>query len=219
MKKVFLSFKIYNLFIGIIIFQVCNLNMDAQYPFKLNDKDFKAYNFKVPIITDTPTLNSGMPLEVMAGYLIFDSLAHTQNLDSVEAFIERIKNTDTLKMICKYLLITDNYNPILLRQNYFYNDTIQRFTSLPFSLREIIYEAIYNSNQFDYLDKLILMSSYVYKIKVFDIYSIYDSTSFSAPTEKDISCTIEKKFKGNIAASCNNYFMNNNTIYNSNNQN
>ncbi len=200
---------------GIILIAVFSLNLYSQtYPFQLNGKNFKAYHFKVQRITDTPTLNSGMPLDVMVSYIMFDSLAHSQNFDSVANYIDRIKNTDTLKMICKYFLKVGNYNPMLLKQNFFYNDTIQRFSSDPFSLRDVIYDAILSSNKFDYLDKLILTSDFIYKIKVADVYSIYDSTSYVAPTEKDITCTIEKKFKGNIVASCNSFFMNNNTLYN-----
>ena len=66
---------------------------------------------KTPRLQSYPPFNTGMPLEVVIGYIYIDSLRKQWSRD-VDSFFGRMTNSDTLRQALKYLYNVDDYDPI-----------------------------------------------------------------------------------------------------------
>lgn len=150
-------------------------------------------------------LNTGMPFEVLLSYIAFDSLCTSSNYNDWINFLEN-QNTfnDTLKTIYKFLYKTVDYNPVLFDKN-------KRFTNVDFNIHpmsilrnlEDKLELVSNNPM---LDKALLFSSYILKIKIDTIINKIDPLSYDGNTITFVKATIIDTIKGKIAPL--NYYFN-----------
>jgi hypothetical protein len=75
------------------------------------------YQTQFPIIRTIPPLNTGMPTDVIIGYIALDSLLRFASETSVDSLLnEWTTLNDTLKWSVKYLYKLNDYNPIIFNQ-------------------------------------------------------------------------------------------------------
>ncbi|HZV13327.1 MAG TPA: hypothetical protein VFA55_08930 [Candidatus Kapabacteria bacterium] len=68
--------------------------------------------YKLPYLTSYPPLNSGMPFDVMVGYIYGDSLARYAGLKATDNAIANMYYADTIRELAKYMYELDDYNPV-----------------------------------------------------------------------------------------------------------
>ncbi len=75
------------------------------------------YHHTFPILQSLPPLNSGMPWDVMAAYIVADSIARFDATNMVERGLRLARTlNDTIRGIARYLYAMADYNPVLLKQ-------------------------------------------------------------------------------------------------------
>ncbi|MDP4198272.1 MAG: hypothetical protein Q8922_05145 [Bacteroidota bacterium] len=72
--------------------------------------------FSYPVLTSYPPLSTGMPLEVLIGYIYFDSLSRTMPLARIDSFFNALGYSDTLKYALKFAYEIDDYDPVSFSQ-------------------------------------------------------------------------------------------------------
>ena len=89
------------------------------------DSNTAMYQIKYPIIRSIPPLSTGMPFDVLIGYVYLDSLMRFSRPRQTDSLIKSWNSlNDTLKNAIKYLYKLEDYNPIIFRQ---YWDEVRNF--------------------------------------------------------------------------------------------
>jgi hypothetical protein len=73
----------------------------------------RAYIDSAAHVTTFPPLNTGMPYDVLLGYLGMDSLCRTTPGIVIDSLLQVVKYSDTTRYALKYLYEVDDYNPLL----------------------------------------------------------------------------------------------------------
>lgn len=73
----------------------------------------RAYVDSTDHVSSFPPLNSGMPLDVLNGYIIFDSICRTASNNAVDSLYDIATYSDTSRKMLKYLYGMVDYNPML----------------------------------------------------------------------------------------------------------
>ena len=73
----------------------------------------RAYLDSVAHVTTFPPLNSGMPYDVMIGYIDMDSVCRTATANQIDSVYSVATYSDTSRYALKYLYEVDDYNPLL----------------------------------------------------------------------------------------------------------
>jgi len=124
-------------------------------------------------------------------------------------YFTSLEKTDTIKMLFKQIYLSMDNDSIFSDESL--NLTSAIFENIPDKTQIIsdLKHYLYVSNNYSYLDKLIMISDCIYKIKVKSLRHIFDSTNNRNIDSYEIASTIYKKFKGNFVPTC--YIENNQT--------
>jgi hypothetical protein len=96
---------------------------------------------RFPLPTITPPLNSGMPYDVMIGYIMGDSLARGMSRAKQDSMLRDLTYSDTLKYALKYLYEMADHDPIRFYQWGLFRPVPDLYPSSPAVLRNRIVEA------------------------------------------------------------------------------
>jgi len=66
--------------------------------------------YQIQLPSNYPPLQTGMPYDIMLGYVYFDSLTRAFTYDSLMSIIPLLNYSDTLKYAMKYLYKLDDYD-------------------------------------------------------------------------------------------------------------
>ncbi len=157
-----------------------------------------------PRLQSFPPLNTGMPLDVLIGYIYLDSL-RKQNSNSVKDFIVMMGNSDTLRHVLKYLYEIDDYDPIKL-MNYLRTSPAPR-TRYYESSGEAIRDGIlwHTADVLPDTERtaMICYADVIARIVVTGLESRYDSVRGSAfPNQVIVSSQVIDTIKGHVLPSC-----------------
>ncbi len=152
-------------------------------------------------------LNTGMPFEVLLSYIALDSLCTKNDYKDWFYFLENQTTfNDTLKTIYNFLYKTVDYNPVLFDKN-------KRFTNIdykihPMSVLQNLEDKLEFVSTNPMLDKALLFSHYIVKVKVENIINKVDPESYAGNTLSFVQCSITDTIKGKVAPAC--YYFNTN---------
>jgi hypothetical protein len=159
--------------------------------------NYQGLIYSYPIASQTPPLTTDMPYEVMLSYLLLDTISKSYYVEpTIENFIKNLDyQNDTLKIIIKYAMITDDYNPLLLqdmqRPRQGYKAWIQQIFSILANKSVWIDSAKFNIST-------VFESNYILHIKVLDHNLIMDSSASLHKEECQITFQIYDDIKGKL---------------------
>jgi hypothetical protein len=177
-----------------------NLTSSAQGISPIVDSSYVLYN-QVAQLTSFPPLNTGMPFDVLIGYIYLDSLRR-QSPRSVDSFVSRLTNSDTLRNALKYLYEMDDYNPITFLQYAggtpapgHYKNSGARLRAMLINQATIV---IPDTNR-----TAMLGSDIIVHVLVTNLESKYDSSYGCAfPNQVIVTCRVIDTVKGRVLPSC-----------------
>ncbi len=187
--------------------------------------DSSTYMFQhgFPIIKDIPPLSTGMPYEVMLGYIYLDSLLTYAPQKSVDSLLNTWDNlNDTLTGALKYHYILNDYNPIIFQQ---YAGEVKLHQKINTNLKIIGYEPsdsnytpirkyqsdltitiykavekfrkIYESDMVKALYSM-LYADYILRIEVLDIDSMQNKNSSLDYNRYNVTARIKDTLQGQV---------------------
>lgn len=118
-----------------------------------------------PVPDHYPYLKSDMPFDVLIGYIALDSACRYGNAIDYLDFIERQKQTDTIKYLQKFLYEMQDYNPFLLKAIEYINEP--NLNLLPFQIISQLKDLF--ANFYLTTDKLraaLLLSDVIAQVKI-----------------------------------------------------
>lgn len=158
-------------------------------------------NFSLPKFLQGVQLNSGMPLDVLIGYIVLDSLKKGIPRDEFNAVQKHITYNDTLKTILKYLYILKDEDPLLFEQNLY---ALRQDYSpvVPGDLVMALFSVLDVKSPRPVSDELLAFSSIIARVRVVDTVSIYDPDAFSVKTCVSVRCEVLDLIKGRRLPVC-----------------
>lgn len=112
------------------------------------------YRISINDFTNEIHLSTDMPLNVMIGYLVLDSVSKNAKLNQVSEFLNRQTYNDTLKYLAKYLYSMLDYDPIRFF-HYMHYSNPNRWDILPGFIHEDFISLYYEKNS-NFANKYIL---------------------------------------------------------------
>ncbi len=156
--------------------------------------------FQYTVLTSTPPLSTGMPFDVLIGYIYLDSIVRTVPLNTVDSFYKQLGYSDTLRQAVKYIYEMNDFDPIIFEQ-YVYSQRIRTKSNYPNDILKKIYTCIKKKYPDSLKTTLLLYSAdYILDIKADWVSTIIDTTrpaffSNSIVTECEVLDTIKGKHR------------------------
>jgi hypothetical protein len=191
--KYFLSFQ--------LIFILINLNIQAQVIIPCNAGYNGIYNY-YPNSTNFCKLTTDMSLDVMIGYIAFDSLC-TKILPGQYGTILNSKNAynDTILYVMKYLYKLMDYNPMLFDDNLWGYNKKYYFTISPHLAYDAIFSVLRKVSDNRKLDIGLICSSYIFHVRVTNVVDgPIDSSTQRYWTF--VQCKVLDTIKGKVYPNC-----------------
>ena len=195
MKKLFLI-------LAILLINLPLLNAQAPPCFNV----YQGLTFPIQKITNFPPLNTGMPYDVLIGYIVIDSVCVNADLDTVNNFLaKQIYDNDTIKYLKKFWYVMTDYDPFIFNQVMFYtgNKTYKTHPS-------ILYKSCFDflSSNCSKGDLAIITSSIIAHIKVSDLKFVFDSNAVLNKEGYIVTGEILDTMKGRVFPSCKDFYHN-----------
>lgn len=147
-------------------------------------------------------LRTDMPLEVMVGYIFYDSLARSLSTVGVDETYKNFTYSDTLRYAMKYCYTMMDYNPVLFEQFRRYNNPLRRSASMRSTVFEKLTEKIKTVSPEPFVETLLCQSSIIAHISVIDTFRTTDG----ALTNHIVTSTILDTIKGKVLPQCLNFY-------------
>ncbi|HET6402190.1 MAG TPA: hypothetical protein VFH95_12445 [Candidatus Kapabacteria bacterium] len=155
-----------------------------------------------PVIQSFPPLNSGMPLNVMEGYIYYDSICRNASWQSVDSFANQLTYSDTLANALKYLYVMDDYDPVTFSQWLRVTPSITHYKTAPgFLYTQLLGKAA--STVPDTLRTAMLSGAdYIAHVKITSLQNFADTALPAFQDEVIVSCQVLDTLKGKIYPPC-----------------
>ncbi len=154
-----------------------------------------------PRLTTFPMYSTGMPYDVLIGYIALDTIAYHSNKLDYYNFIERQTFNDTLQKIMRYYYEISDYNPILFAQSIRYWDSLIQVT--PLEMQKYFNEKVGKVSPTPYLDRALLEHEYILHISVTDtLYNQIPDYPGASSEIYNITATVLDTIKGRVFPSC-----------------
>lgn len=161
---------------------------------------YTSITFPVTRFTTFPPLNSGMPLDVLVGYIVYDSLTRAVSYAQIEEAVQRqMTYGDTLQYAMKYWYEMADYNPLVFHQ--FQNNAPLR-KIIPYLVTEELLPAIRRISASPLLDAMLCEAGIIAHVRATDRIVRTDSAAGWAKTANIITATIIDPIKGRQVPSC-----------------
>lgn len=156
---------------------------------------------KVPILglSSVPELHTDMPLDCMIGYIAMDSLAKSENIQTVLAMPQN-STMATLRGLAHLMYSMMDYDPVLLTRHIVsVNDSTVPSNTYRSFLANTYYGAqkaiLKRLDEFGANYGMLLTSYYILKVRVTEV-RIGIDTTFTPRDWVNVSCEVEEIFKG-----------------------
>ncbi len=182
------------------------------YPYGVESPPCLPHNYsliyKYPRLATHPPLSTDMPLNVLIGYIGFDSIARQSNVGALCQAVVNMPYNDTVRQALKFLYEMQNYNPVLFAR--YSNDSYSgQNISVADALSECIAQNLIDKSPMPYSDYAISFSSFIGHIRVADTFIICDSASsmpFPFNMAHIVNAEVIDVIKGNVMPECNDYY-------------
>lgn len=158
-------------------------------------------NFSLPKFLYGIQLNSGMPLDVMIGYIVLDSLKKGIPYSELLELGKKVSYNDTLKTILKYLYILKDYDPLLFEQN-LYALRSDYSPLVPHDLVMALFSTLNIKPPKPASDELLAFSSVIARVRVVDTVRIRNDHATLAKTTITVRCDVLDLIKGQRLPVC-----------------
>jgi len=189
-----------------IIFVTTGMSNAQQYH---GPQDYRGtVKIPIPFPANYPPVNSGMPIDVLQGYIVFDSLMHMPiEQYKIDSITQGMGDSDTLRYAMRYLYEMIDYDPIAfyqLLENF--PRSGEYLNRPPRALLEDVLDlaarAIPDSGR---LIAGLTATDAIVDLEVTDTFSVVDSTKPTGMNRnKKATCTILDVIKGKNLPLCNN---------------
>ena len=191
--------KLFILIFFVLLITIINLN--AQQPPCM--PTHTGLTFQVSKLLYAPPLSLSMPLDVLIGYIMLDSICRNSYYDDVKSFIERQTYNDTIRYIMRYLYKTIDFNPIKFFQyNHFVDATYKIDSKTVF---DWIAQKIKKVSPMPYLDYVLFNSNIIARIHVSDTLTRINPGSIIKKNLSIVTCEILDTIKGKQLPHCKNF--------------
>ncbi len=156
----------------------------------------------VPVIESFPPLSMGMPLDVLLGYIYYDSLSRTMPRLSIDSFARGLTNSDTLAYAIKYLYEMDDYDPITFRQWLKLTPSIGHYKTSPgyiYSKFAAVASTIIPDTE---RTAMLCGSDFIAHVRISSLQDYDDSARSDLQNEVIVSCQVLDTIKGNVYPPC-----------------
>jgi hypothetical protein len=157
---------------------------------------------RFPLPTVTPPLNSGMPVNVMIGYIVGDSTARGLYLYQQDQLFSNLTYSDTLKYALKYMYEMVDYDPIRF---FLWGSYLPVPTMYPAS-PAVLHNRLIESARKVYPDKqrtaMLSAADVIAHIKINSIASKIDTTAVHARSAVAVTATVIEPIKGRRIPRC-----------------
>ncbi len=158
--------------------------------------------FAFPLLTSYPPFQTDMPLNVLIGYVGFDSLARHADKDAVNKTLRNLTYSDTAKYAAKYLYEIVDYNPVKFFQWAYTSPQTGMYKNAPANVRKR-FAARLDSIAPKSLNAIpLLMSDVIAHIKVTSVMSSVDQTASLAKSAQLVTSYILDTIKGRKVPDC-----------------
>ena len=155
-------------------------------------------------IEQSPPLNTGMPYDVMIGYIGFDSLTKSLNSRQLHNYLDTLYWGDTIKYAMKFFYEMVDYDPILFYR-YLVSASWPR-KLIPSTLTSSFYEKISLVSPHPLLDMVLCASSLIAHIYVNDTMTVIDPSGGWAVHSIIVTSNIIEVIKGTNIPECLNLY-------------
>jgi hypothetical protein len=172
------------------------------------DSSTSVFQTQFPIIRSIPPLNTGMPVDIIIGYIALDSLLRFTSERSVDSLLNQWTTlNDTLKWAVKYLYKLNDYNPIIFNQymsEVLLHQTVDltegkyilTLNHLKYILSEKFRKTYSNSNKLAFYS--MLYADYILRVRILSIDSLTNYTSALQYTSFKANVQILDTLKGRV---------------------
>jgi hypothetical protein len=163
--------------------------------------------FPLQHATSSLPLNTGMPLDVMVGYIAYDSLARSLSAPGINNIYNNLIYSDTLRYAMKYCYKMLDYNPLLFEQFRRYNDSQRRYASARTNVFQQLLNKIVEVSPAPFVETLLCQSSIIAHINVVDTFRVVDGSGggSSILTIHTVTATVTDTIKGQVFPHCINF--------------
>jgi hypothetical protein len=152
-------------------------NLYSQLPLCTELKGGTVYG--VPQIHEIPKLNTGMPFDVLIGYIALDSIAYNATYNHIYEFLARQTTmNDTMRTIMKYYYNLLDHDPILFYQTADYFDTVMNVPVM--TIEDLFLNRLEKLSSNYHLELSLLYNRYIAHVIVTDTLHFLD-TNGTAP--------------------------------------
>jgi hypothetical protein len=149
------------------------------------------------------SLTTDMPLDVMIGYIFYDSLARSLPTVGINEIYNNLTYSDTLRYAMKYSYTMMDYNPVLFERFRRYNNPLRRSAPTRSMVFEKLIEKIKTTSPSPFIETLLCQSSIIAHIVVADTFRTRDGTL----TNHIVTSTILDTIKGKVLPQCLNFTL------------
>lgn len=199
MKNYSLSFSV--LLVSLVF---CATNLSAQnldLPAPPCMPSYHTLVFSNSFQMNTLPLTSDMPLDVMASYIVGDSIQKTVSVGWLDAFFKRRTWDDSLKKAIRYDYTMNDYDPVRF---FYYGRTGS--LSIYQMARDYLHKKILGMvdavSPKQYLDNMLVGSGIIAYVKTTDVTLAYDPYAGWAKSGKVVTTSILDPIKGNLIPDC-----------------
>lgn len=144
-----------------------------------------------------------MPLDVLLGYIYFDSLARTCTQSDLDSVIGQLNYGDTLRYALRYLYIMQDFDPLVFFQFCYAHPAGYRFKSLPSGIVKDLVERAMVVSPDHYVSPSLCATELILHLSVTDTSSAIDS---SLPDGMNrtmvVTASVIDTIKGSVLPTC-----------------
>jgi hypothetical protein len=179
-------------------------SLNAQQPPCMTD--FLGLTYQISYPVDCPPISIYMPLDVLIGYIVMDSISTYGNNDEVMSFINRQTYNDTLRKIMRYWYKTVDYDPVKY-QIYSFQGCPHEYV-IKNSIESKILNRIKLTSPKKFIDQTLIASYIIAHIRVTDTLKREDETAITAKTAYIVNCIVLDTIKGKVIPACKDLIVN-----------
>lgn len=204
MKK--LLFVIFAFFLSFTITSVVDAQLvshhDAHVYWYGRDWSTDPVQFQYSVLTNYPPLSTGMPFDVLIGYIYLDSIVRTVPPHSVDSFYKQLGYSDTLRRVVKYIYEMEDFDPIKFSQ-YIDAHLVGYKTQVPIGIIQRIFKSI-KKNYPDSLKttQLLYSADYILDVRADWVATTYDSARPVFHNSTSVECSVLDTIKGRRWPAC-----------------
>lgn len=157
-----------------------------------------------PVLSNRPPLTSDMPMDIIIGYLLADSIAKIATLNEIDQYLEEGISHDYLKQAMKYAYILNNYDPVLFAQWGGIDSTNDYICSIG-HVRQSLISYVARMLPGGKLFATLLSSDFIAHVRVQSVSRTIDSSAGWARHANLVHAEILESIKGEWLPICNNY--------------